>query len=110
MLDKKTANANIVLGLKLAILTVILFAGTMSWERWCRVSADGHDHGGGIHLPEPSAQPIITALGTALFLAGLVPSTTLWRLVWFSLGAILLILSIYLWVSDAIAEYRDLPD
>jgi hypothetical protein len=29
MLDKKTANANIVLGLKLAILTVILFAGTM---------------------------------------------------------------------------------
>ena len=74
------------------------------------MSADGHRDGGGIHLPEPSAQPILAGLGTALFLAGLVPSTTLWRLVWFSLGAILLILSVYLWVSDAIDEYRNLPD
>jgi hypothetical protein len=74
------------------------------------VPADGHDRDGGIHLPEPSAQPIIAGLGTSLFLAGLVPATTLWRLVWFSTGAILLILSIYLWVSDAINEYRNLPD
>ena len=62
------------------------------------------------HLPEPSAQPIITSLGIALMLAGLVPDSRLWRMSLISLGATILVIGLWLWISDAIEEYRNLPD
>jgi hypothetical protein len=66
--------------------------------------------GGEFHLPAPSSQPIITALGIALMLAGLVPDARLWRMAMVSLGAMVFLIGLWLWVSDAIEEYRNLPD
>jgi hypothetical protein len=62
------------------------------------------------HLPVPSAQPVITSLGIALILAGLVPDSRLWRMALISMGATILVIGLYLWISDAMREYRDLPD
>jgi hypothetical protein len=62
------------------------------------------------HLPAPSAQPIITSLGIALMLAGLVPDSRLWRMSLISLGATILVIGLWLWISDAMDEYRNLPD
>jgi hypothetical protein len=67
-------------------------------------------HGEEIHLPSPSYQPLIAALGVSMLLAGLISESFLWRTgimsVGFSVGAI----GIWLWVKDAIDEYRSLPD
>lgn len=68
-----------------------------------------HDHNP-FHLPAPSAQPLIASLGAAMMLAGLVPDSRLWRMTIISMGVIILGIGVWLWVSDAIAEYRDLPD
>ena len=62
------------------------------------------------HLPAPSAQPIITSLGITLMLAGLVPDSRLWRMALISLGATVLVIGLWLWISDAMEEYRNLPD
>jgi hypothetical protein len=62
------------------------------------------------HLPSPSAQPLIASLGTALMLAGLVPDSRLLRMTIISTGAIILGIGVWLWTSDAVAEYNDLPD
>jgi hypothetical protein len=62
------------------------------------------------HLPSPSAQPLIASLGAALMLAGLVPDSRLWRMSIISVGGIVLAIGVWLWVSDAIEEYRNLPD
>ncbi len=62
------------------------------------------------HLPLPSSQPIITSLGAALMLAGLVPDSRLWRMAFISLGATILVIGLWLWISDAMDEYRNLPD
>ena len=72
--------------------------------------ADEHEQRGGAHLPTPSAQPIITALGGALMLAGLVPDSRLWRMAVISLGATIVAIGLWNWLRDAIDEYRDLPD
>ena len=61
-------------------------------------------------LPEPSAQPVITSLGIALMLAGLVPDSRLWRMALISMGATIVVIGLWLWVSDAMDEYRNLPD
>jgi hypothetical protein len=66
--------------------------------------------GNPFHLPSPSAQPVIASLGAALMLAGLVPDSRLWRMTIISVGVIILGIGVWLWVSDAIAEYNDLPD
>ncbi|HUZ83852.1 MAG TPA: hypothetical protein VMU66_04105 [Gaiellales bacterium] len=63
-----------------------------------------------IHLPSPSAVPIVTCIGVAMVLAGLVPDSRLWRFAFVSVGAIIAIGGITTWVRDAIAEYRDLPE
>jgi|1185.fasta_scaffold60661_3 hypothetical protein len=63
-----------------------------------------------IHLPAPSAQPILVSLGAAMLLAGLVPDSLLWKMTWMSVGGTILAISVWLWVSDAVDEYRDLPD
>jgi hypothetical protein len=62
------------------------------------------------HLPAPSSQPIIAAFGIALSLAGLVPDAKLWRLALISLGSMIFLIGVWLWVSDAVEEYRNLPD
>jgi len=43
-------------------------------------------------------------------LAGLVPDARLWRMSIISVGATILAIAVWLWVSDAIEEYNDLPD
>lgn len=65
---------------------------------------------GGFHLPEPSAVPIVTCIGIALILAGLVPDSRLWRFAIVSIGAIIAITGATLWIRDARAEFRNLPD
>jgi hypothetical protein len=67
-------------------------------------------HDGPYHLPAPSAQPVIASLGAALMLAGLVPDSRLWRMALISTGVTILAIGLWLWVSDAMAEYRNLPD
>lgn len=69
----------------------------------------GDDHGG-FHLPEPSAVPIVTCIGVALILAGLVPDSRLWRLAIVSIGVIIAVGGATTWIRDARAEYRKLPD
>jgi len=64
---------------------------------------------GGFHLPGPSAQPIVAALGVALALAGLVPDSRLWRMSLISIGGIILMIGVWLWISEAVEEYRNLP-
>ncbi|HEY0387122.1 MAG TPA: hypothetical protein VGC71_01655 [Gaiellales bacterium] len=68
------------------------------------------DHSNPFHLPGPSAHPVITSLGAALMLAGLVPDSRLWRMALISTGATILVIGVWLWVSDAVDEYRNLPD
>ena len=62
------------------------------------------------HLPQPSAQPLIASLGAATMLVGLVPDSRLWRMSIISIGAIILTIGVWLWVSDAVEEYRNLPN
>jgi hypothetical protein len=69
-----------------------------------------HDQSNPYHLPLPSSQPIIASIGAALMLVGLVPDARLWRMALISTGAVIVSLALWLWVSDAVAEYRDLPD
>jgi hypothetical protein len=63
-----------------------------------------------IHLPQPSAQPIITAFGVAMMIIGLVPDSRLWRLVFVSVGFSIALIGIWLWVQSAIEEYKNLSD
>ena len=62
------------------------------------------------HLPSPSSHPIVTSLGIALMLVGLVPDARIWRLAIISIGAMIFLIGLWLWVSDAVEEYRNLPD
>jgi hypothetical protein len=65
---------------------------------------------GGFHLPSPSSHPIVTSLGIALMLVGLVPDARIWRLALISIGSMIFLIGVWLWVSDAVEEYRNLPD
>jgi uncharacterized membrane protein YdjX (TVP38/TMEM64 family) len=58
-----------------------------------------------IHLPGPSAQPIALAVGITLLLLGVVEG--LWYLV---AGAAITVVTLYLWIRGAVAEYRHLPE
>lgn len=58
-----------------------------------------------IHLPGPSAQPLLVAVFTTMLLLGL---TTWWPIL--AIGAVGLVLTIGVWTRDAIAEYKALPD
>lgn len=68
------------------------------------------DTPGHIHLPEPSAMPILMSLGATLMLVGLVPDSALWRMSIVSIGATIAAVAVWIWVSDAIEEYRNLED
>jgi hypothetical protein len=68
---------------------------------------EAHDE---LHLPGPSFAPIVLSAGIALVLFGLVPDSRLWRLALVSIGVIVATIAAMVWVRDAIAEYRDLPE
>jgi len=72
--------------------------------------SEQHDNGSHIHLPDPSAQPVIASLGATLMLVGLVPDSSLWRMTIISIGATILAVSVWIWVSEAVDEYRKLED
>ena len=57
-----------------------------------------------IHLPGPSVQPVLIALGLALALMGLIG-------LWFLsiIGIVLLLFVVIRWIVEATREYRDLP-
>ena len=57
-----------------------------------------------IHLPGPSIQPFLLALGIAFFIVGLTWKT--WLLIG---GAILAIVVIAFWIRDARRELSELP-
>ena len=57
-----------------------------------------------IHLPGPSVQPALIALGLAFALMGLIG-------LWFLsvIGVVLLLAVVISWIAGAVREYRDLP-
>jgi hypothetical protein len=64
--------------------------------------AEGH---GAFHLPPPSIWPAVLALGIALLLTGLILN-----LVIVTVGAVITIAAIALWVRDARREFGELPE
>jgi hypothetical protein len=64
--------------------------------------AEGH---GAFHLPPPSIWPAVLALGISLLLTGLILN-----LVIVTIGAVITIAAIALWVRDARREFGDLPE
>ena len=53
---------------------------------------------------------MIVSLGVSLLLGGLVPDELLWKLTLMSVGATIAAIGLWIWISDAIDEYRKLPD
>ena len=111
MLDKPTAHRNIVLALKLTLVSLLIFAGDAP-DRGDRalwlITADPS--------PATSTCPsrrrcrLRPRSGVALVLFGLVPDARIWRLALVSIGVTIAIIFGAQWVRAAIAEYRDLPD
>ena len=66
---------------------------------------DGHDAHEVFHLPPPSIWPAVLALGISLLLLGLVLNVIL-----LTIGAVITVAAIGLWVRDARKEFRDLPE
>ena len=66
------------------------------------------EHDKEIHLPPPSYHPIISALGVSLVLAGLISESFLWRTAIMSIGFSIAAIGIWLWVKDAVDDYRSL--
>ena len=66
------------------------------------------EHGEEIHLPSPSYHPVISALGVSLILAGLISESFLWRTAIMSSGFSIAAIGIWLWVKDAVDDYRSL--
>lgn len=64
--------------------------------------ADAHE---GIHLPPPSIWPVVSAIGIALLLTGLIltPITVI-------IGALITIVSIGAWIRDSRRELEELPE
>lgn len=59
-----------------------------------------------IHLPGPSAQPLMTAVGFTIMLIGVTQGPP----VMFIVGLAILLITLYQWIRDAIAEFKALPD
>lgn len=62
-----------------------------------------------IHLPGPSAQPLLVALTTTIMLLGLTKIGSGIPVV-FLFGLITLCIVLYAWIRDARAEFKALPD
>ncbi len=58
-----------------------------------------------IHLPPPSAVPLVTAIGLSILVVGLIVD---WVLI--AVGGIVLIVSILWWIADAERDYDNLPE
>lgn len=59
-----------------------------------------------IHLPGPSAQPLLVAVTTTIMLIGLTQETP----VFFIFGAVTLAMVLFAWIRDARAEFKALPE
>jgi flagellar biosynthesis component FlhA len=59
-----------------------------------------------IHLPGPSAQPLLVAVTTTIMLLGLTPDSP----VYFIFGLVTLLMVLYAWIRDARREFKALPD
>jgi O-antigen/teichoic acid export membrane protein len=57
-----------------------------------------------IHLPGPSIQPFLVAVGVAMFIVGLTWKT--WLLI---SGAVLVLVVVAFWIRDARRELNSLP-
>jgi hypothetical protein len=57
-----------------------------------------------IHIPGPSAQPLLLAIGITIFLLGL---TINWILL--VVGGVLTLGVLALWIRDAVTEFEELP-
>jgi hypothetical protein len=58
-----------------------------------------------IHLPGPSVLPIISAAAITAIVVG----TTIWW-VWSAIGGVVLIICVFLWVSDTSRDISSLPE
>jgi hypothetical protein len=68
--------------------------------------AEHGGHGDEIHMPPNSYWPLVTALGVAASLVGLIP--ILDNPIAFILGLVILLVGIGGWVRDARKEYKEL--
>jgi hypothetical protein len=73
--------------------------------------ADTHDdahggHGEEIHMPANSYWPLVTAIGVAVTLVGLIPIRE--NPIGFIIGLVILLVGISGWVRDARKEYKEL--
>ncbi|MDO9352770.1 MAG: hypothetical protein Q7T55_03695 [Solirubrobacteraceae bacterium] len=59
-----------------------------------------------IHLPGPSAQPLMVALSSTVALIGVTQSTP----IIFIVGITFLLITLFQWIRDAIVEFKALPD
>ncbi len=59
-----------------------------------------------IHLPGPSAQPLLLALFTTIAVVGITPNSP----VYFIFGTVGALWVLALWIRDARAEYKALPE
>jgi divalent metal cation (Fe/Co/Zn/Cd) transporter len=67
---------------------------------------EAHGHGEEIHMPPNSYWPLVTAVGVAATLVGLIP--ILETPVAFIIGLLILLAGIGGWVRDARKEYKEL--
>lgn len=68
---------------------------------------DAHSgHGDEIHMPTNSYWPLVTAIGVAVSLVGLIP--ILENPIGFIVGVVILLVGIGGWVRDARKEYKEL--
>jgi len=59
-----------------------------------------------IHLPGPSVLPLVTAVGVTLVVIG---STIDWK-VWSTMGAVITVVCIIIWVRDTRRDVASLPE
>jgi hypothetical protein len=59
-----------------------------------------------IHLPGPSAQPLMLAVGSTIALLGVTQP----KPIFFIVGIAIVIITLFKWIRDAIAEFKALPD
>jgi cytochrome c oxidase subunit 1 len=72
-----------------------VFAGGANGED----AEEGHDSGGGIHLPDPSWFPVVAAVGLPIMAYGVIYQPVL-----IGVGALITALSLFGWVLEPVAE------
>ncbi len=110
MLDKPTAQRNIVLALKLAIFAALLFAATLLDRSAGALWLIPTTPAAASTSRRPRRCPFATSIGIALMLAGLVPDARIWRLALVSIGVMVTVIFGAQWIRDAVNEYRDLAE